>query len=172
MISKNIHVIITAAGSGSRFNNSTSGKPKQFLNLLGKPVILHSLLKFQKQKEVKSIIVSANGKYFNFIHTLANKNKITKLKALTEGGSTRFESVRNAFNEINCLPDDIVMIHDAARPNFTKGDLKLLSDTSFNEGEVILGSRVSVAYTNSAGIQVQRIKQIVYSCRQKNRFYG
>lgn len=142
MTSKNIHVIITAAGSGSRFNNAPAGKPKQFLNLLGIPVILHSLLKFQKLKEVKSIVISANSNYFNYIHSLAAKNKITKLKSLVEGGSTRFESVRNAFNEINCLPDDIVMIHDAARPNFTKSDLKLLRDISFNEGEVILGSRV------------------------------
>ncbi len=145
MISKNIHVIITAAGSGKRFNNTKTkaAKPKQFLNLLGKPVILHSLLKFQKIKEVKSIIISAEKQYFNYIHSLANKHKITKLKTLVEGGSTRFDSVRNAFNELNCPLDDIVMIHDAARPNVTRADLKILLDISVKEGEVILGSKVS-----------------------------
>lgn len=144
MTSKNIHVIITAAGSGKRFNKTSTiaAKPKQFLNLLGKPVILHSLLKFQKIKEVKSIIISAESKYFNYIHSLAGKNKITKLKTLVEGGNTRFLSVRNAFNELNCSLDDIVMIHDAARPNITPGDLKMLRDISFKEGEVILGRKV------------------------------
>ncbi len=145
MISKNIHVIITAGGSGKRFNETrtNAAKPKQYLNLLGKPVILHSLLKFQKIKEVKSIIISAQRKYFNFIHALASKYKITKLKTLVDGGSTRFLSVRNAFNELNCLHDDIVMIHDAARPNVTSGELKMLRDISFKEGEVILGRKVT-----------------------------
>ena len=144
MISKNIHVIITAGGLGKRFNKTrtNAAKPKQFLNLLGKPVILHSLLKFQKIKEVKSILVSANNKYFSYIHSQASKYKITKLKTLVDGGSTRFLSVRNAFNELNCLLDDIVMIHDAARPNVTSGELKLLRDISFKEGEVILGRKV------------------------------
>lgn len=145
MTSKNIHVIITAGGSGKRFNETrtNTAKPKQFLSLLGKPVILHSLLKFQKIKEVKSIIVSADRKYFNYIHLLAVKNKITKLKTLVDGGSTRFLSVRNAFNELNCLLDDIVMIHDAVRPNVTSGELKMLRDISFKEGEVILGRKVT-----------------------------
>ena len=145
MISEHIHVIITAAGTGSRFNesNTKSAKPKQYMNLLGFPVILHSLLKFQKLKEVKSIIISDESSYFNLLHTLAEKHKITKLKALVEGGATRFESVRNAFNEINCNPDDIVMIHDAARPNVSVSDLKLLINESFKFGEVILGTRVS-----------------------------
>ncbi len=145
MRSEHIHVIITAAGTGSRFSKSKNkaAKPKQYQNLLGIPVILHSLLKFQKLKEVKSIIISAENSYFNMLHTMAEKNRITKLKALVEGGATRFESVRNAFYEINCDPDDIVMIHDAARPNVTVNDLKLLRDESFKYGEVILGTKVS-----------------------------
>ncbi len=145
MISRNIHVIITAAGTGSRFNKSkkSSAKPKQYLNLLGMPVILHSLLKFQKLSPVKSIFISAENKYFNQLHTMAEKNKITKLKALVEGGATRFESVRNAFYELNCSDDDIVFIHDAARPNITPKGLKEFTELSFKYGEVIPGIKVS-----------------------------
>ena len=148
MKSRNIHVIVTAAGSGKRFmkNNAgstgSSGKPKQYQNLLGQPVILHSLLKFQKLKEVKSIIISADKKYFDLVHSIAFKHKITKLKAMVEGGNTRFESVRNAFNELNSPLDDIVMIHDAARPNITAVDLKRIKDAAFKDGEVIPGSRI------------------------------
>ncbi len=149
---KAVHVIITAAGSSERFKKGPGKnlKPKQFINLLGKPVILHSLIKFQKCKEVKSIIISSAPEYFNFIHSMASKHKITKLKALIEGGNTRFESVRNSFNQINCPNgllrcrlDDIILIHDAARPNITTAEIKNLIGLAYKDGEVILGSRVS-----------------------------
>lgn len=140
-----VHVIITAGGTGSRFNKSSKSslKPKQFMSLHGKPVILHSMQKFQKCKEVKSIYISASKEYFNLLHQVAAKNKITKLKALVEGGKTRFESVRNAFEQVNCDVDDIILIHDAARPNVTKEDIGSLISASQKYGEVILGVRVS-----------------------------
>ncbi len=148
-----VHVIITAGGTGTRFSRSskTSSKPKQFLNLLGKPVILHSLLKFQKCKEVKSIYISASKEYFNLLHTIAAKNRITKLRALVEGGKTRFESVRNAFNQVECKVSDIILIHDAARPNVTKSDISELIKTSQKYGEVILGIKVSDTVKRSSG---------------------
>ncbi len=111
-----ITAIITAGGSGSRF--SKTGKPKQFINLVGKPVILYSLAAFQHSGAVNEIIVAAGKEYFRFIHNLAVKNNISKLNNLVEGGKTRFESVRNAFMQIErSSSKDIIIIHDAARPN-------------------------------------------------------
>ena len=136
--------IITAAGSGSRFSKSAkSAKPKQFLNLLGKPVILHSLLAFQKCKDVDEIIISLNTKYFDYIHTLASKNKITKLIGLVEGGRTRFESVKNAFLQVSADKDDLVLIHDAARPNISSKLITNLINEAYKYGEIIIGSEVS-----------------------------
>ncbi len=150
---KDVHVIITAGGSGTRFNRSSkvTSKPKQYQSLLGKPVILHSLLKFQKCKEVKSIYISASKEYFNLLHTMAAKNKITKLMALVEGGKSRFESVRNAFNQVNCTIDDIILIHDAARPNVSKVDIGSLIKASQKYGEVIMGVRVSDTVKRTSG---------------------
>ncbi len=110
-----VTVIIAAGGSGTRF--SKSGTPKQYLKISGKPVILHSLQVFQNSKLINEIIISANKEYFNFLHDLSLKNKITKLTKLVEGGKTRFESVRNAFNQIENSENGLVIIHDAARPN-------------------------------------------------------
>ncbi|HMQ78649.1 MAG TPA: 2-C-methyl-D-erythritol 4-phosphate cytidylyltransferase [Ignavibacteria bacterium] len=148
-----VHVILTAGGTGSRFTKSKQAvsKPKQFLNLLGKPVILHSLIKFQKNKEVKSIYISASKEYFSLIHSMAVKNKITKLKALIEGGKTRFESVRNAFNQVECRGDDIILIHDAARPNLSVQDLSSLINAARRSGEAILGVRVSDTVKRTSG---------------------
>lgn len=150
---KDVHVIITAGGSGTRFNRSSkvTSKPKQYQSLLEKPVILHSLLKFQKCKEVKSIYISASKEYFNLLHTMAAKNKITKLMALVEGGKSRFESVRNAFNQVNCTIDDIILIHDAARPNVSKVDIGSLIKASQKYGEVIMGVRVSDTVKRTSG---------------------
>lgn len=134
---RNYHVIITAAGTGSRYKNNSCGKPKQYLMLNGKPVMLHSLIRFQKCSEVKSIYISAAPKYFSYLHSLASKNKITKLKALVEGGKTRFDSVKNAFNQITAELNDIILIHDAARPNLSGADLDKIISESAKYGEVI-----------------------------------
>jgi len=111
-----VTAIITAAGSGTRF--SKSGKPKQYLIINGKPIILYSLLAFQQSKLVNEIIVSASKDYFSFLHELSLKNNVTKLTKLVEGGKTRFESVKNAIIQIEPpSAGDIVVIHDAVRPN-------------------------------------------------------
>jgi 2-C-methyl-D-erythritol 4-phosphate cytidylyltransferase len=139
-----VHVIITAAGTGSRFaKGKPAALPKQFQLLLGKPVILHSLLKFQKEKRVKSITISSSKDFFDKLHNIASKNGISKLRSLVEGGNTRFESVRNAYNEISCAQEDLIMIHDAARPNIQKADISRLIDVGEKKGEVILGTKIS-----------------------------
>ncbi len=147
-----IHVIITAAGKGERFRKGkANSKPKQYQLLGGKPVILYALEVFQKISIVKSIIVSAEPEYFNYLHTLAVKNKITKLTGLVEGGKSRFESVLNAFNQLNCSVDDIVVIHDAARPNISKSEIKDFLDAATKDGEVILGCKVSETVKKCSG---------------------
>ncbi|MBE2227380.1 MAG: 2-C-methyl-D-erythritol 4-phosphate cytidylyltransferase [Ignavibacteria bacterium] len=152
-----IHVIITAAGRGERFRKRNNNpKPKQYQLLSGKPVILYSLQNFQKMSNVKSITVSAEAEYFNYLHSLAVKNRITKLTGLVEGGKSRFESVQNAFNQLNCSVDDIVVIHDAARPNISKSELKELLDAAIKNGEVILGCKVSETVKKCTGNYVQQ----------------
>lgn len=114
---RKVIAIIAAGGSGKRFSTKPYSIPKQYLKLHGKPVIFYSLKSFQDSTLTDEIIVSASPKYFDFIHKLSINHKISKLSKLTEGGKTRFISVRNAFNQIDCKPGDIIVIHDAARPN-------------------------------------------------------
>jgi len=117
-MNRKVSAIITAAGSGKRFSkNRKKTLPKQFIKLNRKPVILYSLLVFQKNTNIDEIIVSADEKYFDLIHDIAYENRIRKLTCITEGGKTRFESVRNAFMQLDYADDRLVMIHDAVRPN-------------------------------------------------------
>lgn len=113
-----VYAIITAGGSGKRFNKLSRTKtPKQFIELNGMPVIVHSLLTCQKSWLIDSILISSDKAHFEKLHSLAVKYNISKLTHLVEGGKTRFISVKNAFNAIGGKGKDIVLIHDAVRPN-------------------------------------------------------
>jgi 2-C-methyl-D-erythritol 4-phosphate cytidylyltransferase len=139
-----VHAIVTAAGSGLRFANKTRNKlPKQFLKLHGYPVFLHSLLIFQKCRLINDILVTSSQTNFDLIYRAAVDNRITKLTHLVEGGKTRFESVRNAFMQINALPSDLILIHDAVRPNITTGFVNRIISSAKKYGNVIPGMRVS-----------------------------
>jgi 2-C-methyl-D-erythritol 4-phosphate cytidylyltransferase len=101
--------IIVAAGSGSRFN---SPKPKQFLDILGKPLIVHTLERFDSCQAIDEIIlVVPAAELENCI-----KYQVSKLRKVIAGGKTRAESVRNGLDTVVAGPDDIIAVHDGARP--------------------------------------------------------
>lgn len=134
----NVYAIITAGGSGIRFRKGKSETPKQYQSLNKKPVILYPLMAMQKCKAVSGIFISASPDYFEYLHKLSAKYKISKLKALVEGGKTRFESVRNAFLQIETVsPKDLVLIHDAARPNINIQFVNSLIAEALKLGNVI-----------------------------------
>ncbi|HEY3250761.1 MAG TPA: 2-C-methyl-D-erythritol 4-phosphate cytidylyltransferase [Ignavibacteria bacterium] len=135
---KNVKAILTAGGTGSRFKTlSGSNKPKQFLNLNNNPVILYSLSALQNSIYINEIVVASDKKYFELLHNLALKNKITKLTKLVEAGSTRFRSVRNAFIEIESGLNDFILIHDAARPNIDSNFINYLILKAFKKKEIV-----------------------------------
>jgi 2-C-methyl-D-erythritol 4-phosphate cytidylyltransferase len=135
--------IITAAGSGSRFSSGKNNILKQFIKLKGKPVILYSLEVFQNSKLIDEIFVSANRRYFDFLHALSVKNKITKLTTLVEGGKTRFESVRNAFLQIAGKSGNLILIHDAARPGINKAFVERLLAFANKYRAVVPGIKIN-----------------------------
>lgn len=141
---RKVYAIITAGGSGLRYRGkgkSTLVKPKQYLTLLGKPVILYSMLEFQKCNDINEIIISADKDYFDYLHILAVKHKIKKLTGLVEGGKTRFDSVKNAFNSIEGAgKNDLILIHDAARPNI---NVSMVTNMLASGVEVITGTKIT-----------------------------
>jgi 2-C-methyl-D-erythritol 4-phosphate cytidylyltransferase len=140
-----IYAILTAAGSGKRFNgksNKTS-LPKQFIRIHRKPVILYSLLALQKCKEVDEIIITLNEQYIESLDKIVSANKITKLVMYVEGGKTRFESVKNAFSQIAANDNDTVLIHDAARPNISSGFISSLIKAGKKSDGIVTGSRIT-----------------------------
>jgi len=107
--------IILAGGESKRFNSKT---PKPYHIYKGKPLLLHSIDRAKNYKKFSKIILVINKKHKNFIKKL----KIKGVKII-EGGKTRAESANNALNHLKNFNIKHVMLHDAARPNFS---LKLL----------------------------------------------
>ena len=107
--------IILAGGESKRFNSNT---PKLYHIYKGKPLLLHSIDKVKNYNRFSKIVLVINKKHKSYIKKL----KIKGIK-IVEGGKTRAESAHRGLKSIKSYNIKNVMIHDAARPNFS---LKLL----------------------------------------------
>jgi 2-C-methyl-D-erythritol 4-phosphate cytidylyltransferase len=118
--------IIPAAGLGTRMASAPGKKPtatKQFTELGGTPILVHTLRKFVASPEVSEIYIALRGNEIEgFRARLENEAKDIpqKMIHLVEGGEHRQHSVANAMNSIAAVEDDIVLVHDAVRPFVTE----------------------------------------------------
>jgi len=106
-------VVVPAAGSGSRFGGEV---PKQFVSLGGRPIIAHTLARFESFDAVSTIVVAAARDQIESLESLLKEEGLSKCRVV-EGGSSRAESVARGLDELSdASGDSIVAIHDAVRP--------------------------------------------------------
>jgi len=105
--------IIVAAGSGTRFGTKT---PKQFLEILGKPLVIHTLERFESCPAIDEIIIVLSLEETAGFRQTAEKYNLKKLAKIVAGGDTRAASVLNGLNAIDSQKCEIVAVHDGARP--------------------------------------------------------
>jgi len=105
--------IIVAAGSGIRFGAKT---PKQFLEILGKPLIIHTLERFESCPAIDEIILVLSADEITNFRQTVEKYNLKKLVKIMSGGETRAASVLNGLNAIDSQRCEIVAVHDGARP--------------------------------------------------------
>ena len=118
--------LIFAGGAGRRMHSA--GKPKQFLELHGKPIIIHTLEHFERHPEIDAIAVVCIAGWIDYLKDLLIRFHIKKVRWIVPGGETSQESTRAGLGilEANCDPrDTIVLIHDGVRPLITE---KVISD--------------------------------------------
>ena len=148
-------VIIPAAGLGTRMapmpsalvssKDAKSKKPhpsKQFTDLAGTPILIHTLRKFAAVDAVTEIwIALRENELEGFRERLADEVKAGLKKTLTLviGGEHRQESVANALNAITAAPDDIVLVHDAVRPLVTPEIIHDVIEAARKYGAAIAG---------------------------------
>lgn len=125
-----VSVILLAGGQGSRMQSET---PKQFLDLQGKAVALHSFEQFTTSPHVVEIIVVCDPQY----HSLFPRFTLPEVR-FAMPGSRRQDSVYQGFLSISTQPD-LVCIHDSARPFLSKDNLEELLDEARKYGAAALG---------------------------------
>jgi 2-C-methyl-D-erythritol 4-phosphate cytidylyltransferase len=121
--------LIVAGGSGTRMKSEV---PKQFLDLLGKPLLMHTIEAFTKYDPKISIIVVIPEIWMNLWKERCRKHHFAVEHKLVAGGEIRFRSVQNGLNQIK--EDGIVFIHDGVRPLVSEDTIQQCYKTAVEKG--------------------------------------
>lgn len=141
--------IIPAAGSGSRFGGQT---PKQFIEIAGAPILVHTIRKFVDCDDIAAIVVALpSEKIEEFSGRLAGVESRRPRSAAgggglvfgatifcVEGGAERSDSILNALEAIAHLKPEIVAVHDAVRPFVTPAQISAVLRRAREAGAAIL----------------------------------
>jgi 2-C-methyl-D-erythritol 4-phosphate cytidylyltransferase len=144
-------VIIPAAGAGERMGAAVN---KQFLSLQGKPIIVHTLERFQMCGAINEIIIAVQPSSRQQVESLIGEFHLSKVTKIVEGGKRRQDSVSNALSQLHPRAE-IVIVHDAVRP--------------FIQQHVIIGS-IEKAKEYSAAVVAVHIKDTVKVGNDEGRF--
>lgn len=115
--------VIFAGGVGARMKSK--GRPKQFLELYGKPIIIYTLEHFENNEQIDAIAIACVKEWIPYLEELIERFRITKVKKVVPGGSTGQESIYcglKAAEEtaseagVEDFSDVTVLIHDGVRP--------------------------------------------------------
>ena len=154
--SMRITAIVPAAGRGTRLGATV---PKQFIELEGRPVLVHCLGVLDNVELISAIIVSASQSETEIIRKMIKDFCIKKVTDVVEGGKERTQSVRNAFNRISSA--DYVLIHDAVRPFITESAVVDVIHAGISYGAAISAVPVTdtVKFADKDNIIVKNIER-------------
>lgn len=139
--------IIPAAGLGTRMTaaeaapRSAVGKTpsKQFAELRGAPILVHTLRKFADSPRISEIYVALRKTEADNFRPRLEKEGLSKKVHLVEGGEHRQQSVANALAEVKAAPDDIILVHDAVRPLVEEETIENVIQGAEKHGAAIAG---------------------------------
>ena len=130
-----IAAILPAAGLGTRMGAET---PKQFLELDGAPILVHSLRKIASCELITDIIVATRAEEVARLAERLRAEKFRQTLRVVKGGDTRHESVAAALKHV-AEGTEIVLVHDAVRPFVTREQIARVIEEARNCGAAILG---------------------------------
>ncbi|MGB0888274.1 MAG: 2-C-methyl-D-erythritol 4-phosphate cytidylyltransferase [Vicingaceae bacterium] len=127
------YAIIVAGGKGERMG---AKMPKQFLELAGKPILMHTLEKFRATDPSIEIILALPENQIEFWERLFHEYKLPKPRhTIVKGGKTRFHSVKNALKLVK--QQGVVAIHDGVRPLVSSETIKRCFADAEEKGNAI-----------------------------------
>lgn len=121
-----ITAMLFAGGSGVRMQSSDL--PKQFLEVGGKPIIIHTMQHFARHAQVDAIVIACKEEWIDYLKELIEQFHVPKIRAIVPGGPNGFDSIHNgvmATAEFSLNGDDIILICDGVRPMLSE---RLITD--------------------------------------------
>ncbi|HEY0546251.1 MAG TPA: 2-C-methyl-D-erythritol 4-phosphate cytidylyltransferase [Pyrinomonadaceae bacterium] len=132
--------IIAAAGQGTRMGGR---RAKQFLELAGLPIIIHTLKRFEQCAEVQETVVVLPAPDVAGFLALAGKHELRKLARVVSGGQTRAESVWRGLQSVRPATAEIICVHDGVRPFVTAEEIERTICAAREHGAAILTAHAS-----------------------------
>jgi 2-C-methyl-D-erythritol 4-phosphate cytidylyltransferase len=129
--------IIAAAGQGTRMADK---RPKQFLELAGTPILIHTLKAFERCVVIQEIIVVVAAEEIDGFLALAKEHGLRKIAAVVPGGRSRAESVLQGLRVVDAEAAEIVAVHDGVRPFVTTEEISRTVAAAKSAGAAILVS--------------------------------
>jgi 2-C-methyl-D-erythritol 4-phosphate cytidylyltransferase len=131
--------IIAAAGQGSRMGGK---RAKQFLELAGRPIIIHTIQAFEACEAIQEIIVVLPPADVRGFSAIARPYNLGKLRAVVPGGVTRASSVLHGLQALERQDKDIVAVHDGSRPLVTTAEITRTVQAAEVSGAAILAAPI------------------------------
>jgi 2-C-methyl-D-erythritol 4-phosphate cytidylyltransferase len=131
--------IIAAAGQGRRLGGK---RAKQFLELAGVPVIIHTLRRFEQCASIHEVVVVLPQTDAAGFLALAGRYGLRKLARVVPGGATRAESVWRGLQSIRAQTANVVAVHDGVRPFVTPEEISRVVEAAERSGASILAAPV------------------------------
>lgn len=146
------YALIFAGGTGVRMNSQA--KPKQFLELHGKPIIIYTMEHFENHGEIDGIVVVCLADWVEQLERQIQRYEFQKVIKVVVGGKTGHESIYQGLLELKKVAQDqdVVLIHDGVRPLITR---ELISDN------------IKMAKEKGAAITVESSWESIIHCPDK-----
>lgn len=120
--SKQYTLLFLSGGTGSRMGSSV---PKQYMELAGKPIVMHILERIERIESIAEIVIVCAPEYREHLEAIILKSGIKKRICFANAGNTRQESVRSGLREVT---SELMILHEAARPFVKQEDFERLID--------------------------------------------
>ncbi|WP_336660591.1 IspD/TarI family cytidylyltransferase [Leucobacter sp. USHLN153] len=165
--------VLFAGGIGSRMN--AGSVPKQFLEIHGKPIIVHTLEVFESHPEIDAIAIAILPQGRAELERLVKRFEVSKVRWIVDGGSTGQESRHRALQAVaaDCPPDTLVLVHDGVRPLV---DHDLISENirvASERGNAITCTKISETIVVSESDEIDDVipRDHLYAARAPQTFH-
>lgn len=142
-----LYAQVMAGGLGKIMGNTE--RPKQFLTLAGKPIVIHTIEKFTLSSEFKAIIVSTHPQWLQYMQDIVNKYISDSRVIVIDGGAER---------------NDILMMHDAVRPFITRTIIKdnIEASNTYKAVDTVIAATDTIVKAENDKVSEIPVRELMY----------